>query len=215
MVLRAPRASRGLVEKLVPLDQLERRENLVSLVYLGTLEDKVRRAPMASLDSQGQTARRVQGESQANLAPGDSVAQRVPVVGVVQEDQQENQVQRAPRAMMDLLVHQERGDLKDHRVLSVSLDPKDPMAQQEKMDYLVILGREERRASKGRQDLQDLEGWLDHRDPLERRDQVESEDIQALLVLLVSRVYLDLLEKRVERVIQVLTVSLARQGLPA
>lgn len=186
-----------------------------SLDCLGTLEDKVPRAPMASLDSPGRMARRAQGESPANLVLEGNVAQRVHVVDVVLEDQLENQVQRAPQAMMDLPARQERGDLKDHRDLSVSLDPKDPMAHQEKMDCLVIQDRGERRASKERQDLQDLEGWLDHRVQLERRDPVESVGIQALLVHLVSKVYLELLEKKVERVIQVARVLVESQGLKA
>lgn len=213
--LRAPRASQDPTEKLAAWDQLERRENLESLDCLGTLEDKVPRAPMASLDSPGQMARRERGESPANLALEDNEAQRVHVVGVALEVQQENQVQRAPQAMMDLLARQERGDLKDHRDLSVSPDPKDPMAHQEKMGCPVIQDREERRASKERQDLQDQEGWLDHRVQLGRRDPVESEDIQALLVHLVSRVYLEPLEKKVERVIQVPRVLVESQGLKA
>lgn len=184
-----------------------------SLDCLGTLVDKAPRAPTASLDSPGQTARREQGESPAKQAPEGNVAQRVHVVVVVQEDQQESQEQRAPQAMMDQGVRQERGDLKDHRDPSVSPDLKDPMAQQEKMDCPVILDSEERQASKERQDLQDPEGWLDHRDQLERQDPAEREDIQALLVHLVSKVYLELLEKRVERVIQVLRVLVASQDL--
>lgn len=186
-----------------------------SPVCLGTLVDKAPRALTASLDSPGRTARREQGELPAKQAPEGSVAQRVHVVGVVLEDQQENQVQRAPQAMMDQGVHQERGDLKDLRDLSVSQDLKDPMALQEKMGCQVIPDREERRASKERQDLQDLEGWLDHRAQLERQDPAESEDIQAPLVLLVSKVYLDLLEKRVERVIQGVRVLVASQDLLA
>lgn len=211
--LRAPRASLDPTENLVPWDQLERRENLESLDCLDTLEDKVPRAPMASMDSLGRMARKGQGESPANLVLEGNVAQRVHVVGVAQEDQQENQAQRAPQAMMDPPAHQERGDLKDHRDLSVSLDPKDPMAHQEKMGCLVIQDRGERRASKERQDLQDPEEWLDHRVQLERQDLVVSEDIQALLVHLVSKVYLDLLEKKVERVIQVPRVMVESQGL--
>lgn len=151
----------------------------------------------------------------AKRAQEGNVAQRVHVVGVVLEDQQESQVQRAPQAMMDLLARQERGDLKDHRDPSVFLDLKDPMAHQEKMGCLVIPDRGERRASKERQDLQDLEGWLDHRAQLERLDPAESEDTQAPLVHQVSKVYLELLEKREERVIQVLRVLVARQDLPA
>lgn len=139
-----------------------------SLECLDTLEDKALRAPMASMDPPGQTARREQGESLAKLALEGNVAQRVHVVGVVLEDQQESRVQRAPQAMMDLPARQESGDLKDLRDLSVSPDPKDPTAQQGKTGCPVTPDREERRASKGRPDLQDLEGWLDHRDQLER-----------------------------------------------
>lgn len=170
---------------------------------------------MVSLDSPVRMARRERGELPAKQAQEGNVAQRVHVAAVVLEDQQESQVQRAPQAMMDLLAHLERGDLKDHRDPSVSPDLKDPMAHQEKMGCPVIPDREERRASKERQDLQDPEGWLDHRAQLERQDPAESEDTQALLVHLVSKVYLELLEKKVERVIQVLRVPVAKQDLPA
>lgn len=186
-----------------------------SLDCLGTLADKAPRAPPASLDSPGRTARKGRGESLAKQAPEGNEAQRVHVVAAVLEDQQESQVQRAPQAMMDLLARQERGDLKDHRDPSVSPDLKDPMAHQEKTGCPVILDRGERRVSKERQDLQDPEGWLDHRAQLERQDPAESEDTQALQVHLVSRVSLELLERRVERAIQVLTVIVERQGLLA
>lgn len=56
---------------------------------------------------------------------------------------------------------------------------------------------------------------MDHRAQLERQDPAGSEDIQALLVHPVSKVYLELLEKRVERVIQALRVLVARQDLLA
>lgn len=214
MVLRVPRASQDPMVKLVPWAQLERRENSESLDCLGTLEDKAPRAPMASMDSPGQMAKREQGESLAKLALEDNVAQRVHEGGVVLEDQRESQVQRAPQATMDLPARQESEDLKDRRDLSVFPDPKDLMDQQEKTACPVILDREERRASKGKLGLQDLEGWLDRRDQLERRGRVESEDIQAPLVHLVSKVYLELLEKRVERVIQVLRVTVASRDLP-
>lgn len=180
-----------------------------------TLADKALRAPTASLDLREQTARRVQGESPAKQALEDSEAQRVHEEVVVPEDQQESQVQRAPQAMMDLLAHQERGDLKDLRDPLVSPDLKDPMALQEKMGCPVIPDRGERRASKERPDLQDLEGWLDHRARLERPDLEESGDTQVLLVLRVSKVCLELLGKRVERVIQALRVLVASQDLLA
>ncbi|CAB1454496.1 unnamed protein product [Pleuronectes platessa] len=198
----------------IGVDGLERRENLESPVCLVTLEDKAPRAPMASQGSLGQMARKEQGESPANLAPEGNVAPRVHVVGAVQEDQQGNQEPRAPQAMMDLPAHQERGDLMDHRDPSASLDPKDPTARQERMGCPVIPDREERRASKERQDLQDPEGLLDHRDRLVRLDPAASEGTRALLVHLVSKVCLELLGKRVERVIQVLMVLVARQDPP-
>lgn len=56
---------------------------------------------------------------------------------------------------------------------------------------------------------------MDHRARLERQDPAESEDTQALLVHLVSKVSLELLEKRVERVIQVPRVSVVSQDLLA
>lgn len=132
---------------------------------------------------------------------------------MVQEDQQESRVQRAPQAMMDLLARLERGDLKDHRDPLVCQDPKDQTALQEKTGCPAILDSEERRASKERPDLLDPEGWLDHRVQLERSAPVESEDTQAPLVHPVSKVYLELLEKKVERVIQVLRVLAANQDL--
>lgn len=170
---------------------------------------------MAFLDSLGQTARKEQGELLANLALEGNVAQRVHVVAVVLEDQQESRVLRATQAMMDLPACQGSGDLKDHRDLSASLDPKDLMAHRGKMGCPVILDSGEKRASKERLDLRGLEEWLDHRDQLERQDQVESEDIPALLVHLVNKVYLELLEKRAERVIQVFRVLAASQDLLA
>lgn len=154
---RAPRARQDPAVMLVPQDQLERRENSESLDCLATLENKAPRAPLASLDLLEQMARKEQGESPAKQAREGSAAQRVLVVVAVQEDQQGSQVQRAPQAMMDLPAHQERGDLKGLRDLSVSPDPKDPMAQQEKMDCPVTPDRGERRASKERPDLLDLE----------------------------------------------------------
>lgn len=215
MALKVPKANQDPTEKLVPWDHLERRENLESLDYLVILENKASRAPMASLDFLEQMARKEQGELLANLVLEGNVAQRVLVVGVVLEDQQESPVQRAPQAMMDLPARQESEDLKDHRDQSVFPAPKALMAQQGKMGCLVILDRGERRASKERLDLQDLEEWLDHRDQLERQGQVENEDTQAPLVHLVSKVSLELLEKRVERVIQVLRVLVASQDLQA
>lgn len=151
----------------------------------------------------------------ANLGLEGNVARRVHVVAVVPEDQQENQVQRVLQAMMDLPVGRERGDLKDHRDQLVSLDPKDPTVPQERTGCPVIQGREERQASKERPDPQDLEVWLDHRDQLEKQDPVESGDTRALLAHLVSRVYLELLEKKVERVIQVPRVLVGRWALLA
>lgn len=215
MALRVLRESQDRLGSLALWGQLERRENLEFLDCLVTLEDKGQRAPMAFLDSLGQTARKEQGELLANLALEGNVAQRVHAVAVVLEDQQESRVLRATQAMMDLPACQGSGDLKDHRDLSVSLDPKDLMAHQGKTGYPVILDSGERRASKGRLDLRGLEEWLDHRDQLERQDQVESEDTLALLVHLVNKVYLELLEKRVERVIQVFRVLAASQDLLA
>lgn len=215
MAPRAPREHQDQTESPVLWEQVERRENLESLDYLDTLVDKAPRAPTDSLDSQGRMERREEGESPAKQDREGSAAQRVHVVGVVLEDQPESQVQRALQAMMEQGVHQERGDLKDHRDPSASPDLKDQTDRQEKMGCPVTPDREERRASMERRDLRDLEGWLDLRARLERQDLAESEDTQALQVHLVSKVCLDLLEKRAERVIQVLRVVVARQDLPA
>lgn len=180
-----------------------------------TLAGKDLRAPTASLDLRERTARRERGESPAKQALEDSEARRVHEEVVAPEDQQESQVQRAPQAMMDLLARQERGVLKDLRDPLASPDLKDPMALQEKMGCPVIPDRGERRASKERPDLQDLEGWLDHRARLERPDLEESGDTRVLLVLLVSKVCPELLGKRVERAIQALRVLVASQDLLA
>ncbi|CAG5896467.1 unnamed protein product [Menidia menidia] len=173
--------------------------NLESLDCRGTLGDKAPRAPMVSLDFLDPMAKKEPGELLANQAQGGNVAQRVHEEDEAREDQQGSQVQRAPQAMMDLLAHQESGDLKDHRDLLVSLDPKDLMAHLGKTDCPVILDNGERRGSKEKLDLQDLEGWLGLRDQLERQDQVENGDTQDPLVHLESKVYQELLEKRVER----------------
>lgn len=204
------KANLGLVEKLDLWELQERRENLESLDYLDTLEDKDLRALQVLMDSPELMERKEQGELLGRLAQEDNVDQRVPVVAVEQEDQPENQDKRATPAMMDHPARPERGDLQGLRDLSASLDPKDPMAQQEKMACLDTLDRGERRVSKERPDLQDLVGWLAHRDQLERQGPVEREDTQVPPAHLVSKVYLDRLAKKVEREIQVLWVFLAK-----
>lgn len=211
--LRAPRASQDLVERPALSDWLERRGSSESQDCPGTLANKAPRARTDSLDSPGQTERREQGESPAKQALEGNVAQRVHVEAVVREDRQENQAQRAPQAMMDLLALLERGDPKALKDPLVCLDLKDQMALQEKTGCPAILDSEERRASKERPDLLDLEGWLDHRVQLERSAPAESEDIQDPLDHLVSKVYLEPLEKRAEREIQVLRVLAENQDL--
>lgn len=181
-----------------------------SLECLGTLEDKVKRVLLALLDSLEQMVKKEQGEQLANQALEGNADQQVHVGDAEREDQQESQVQRAPQAVMDLQAHLESGDLKDLRDLSVYPGPKDRMGHLEKMGCQVILDRGEKRVSKERLDLPDLEEWWDHRDQLEGQDQSESEDTQAPLVHPENQVCLGLQEKRGERVIQVLQVILAR-----
>lgn len=201
--LRAPRVPRDPMENLVPWVQLERRENSESLDCPDTLEGKVQRVPTVSLVSREPMARKERGEPPANPAREANADQRAHVADAAPEDRRENQVLRAHQATTDPPVHQERGDLKDHRDRSVSPDLKDQMAHQEKMGCPDTQDREERRASKERPDLQDPEGWLDRRVQPERWDPAASVGTQVLPVHLVSKVYPELLEKRVERVIQV------------
>lgn len=191
------------MENPVALVQLERRENSESLDCPGTLEGKAQRDPTVSLVFQEPMARKEQGEPLANLAQEANADQRVHVADAVPEDQQENQELRAHQATTDPPVHQERGDLKDRRDRWVSPDLKDQTAHQEKMGCPATQDREERRASKERPDPQDPEGWLDHRVQLERWDPLASAGTPVLPVHPGSKVYLELLEKKVERVIQV------------
>jgi len=211
---RAPRGSLAPTVRSAPSEPPERRVNLESPGCLGILEDRGLRVPAASTASQEQMERREQGESPGRLVPEAKEARRVHVVGVVPEDPQENLVQRVLQAMMDLLVGQGRGDPKGLKVQSVSLDQKDPTGHQGRMDCLDTQGREERRASKERPDPQDLEVWLDLRVLLERRDPVEREVTPGPLVPPVSKVSLELQEKREERVTQVLWVFLERWAPP-
>jgi len=185
----------------------------VSPGCLGILEDRDRRVPEASTASQERTERREQGESLGRLVPEANEARRVHVVGAVPEDPQENPVQRGLQAMMDLLAGPGREDLKGLKAQSVSQDPKDPTDHQGRTDCLDTQGREERRASKERPDPPDLEVWLDLRVLLERPDPAEREVTPDPLDPPVSKVSLELQEKREERVTQVLWVFLERWAL--
>lgn len=132
----------------------------------------------------------------------------------VQEDQQENQGLRVPQGMMDLQVVLENGDLKDHRDLLGFQDLKDQMDLQERMDCQVTPASEEKPVSKERQDPLDLVELLVHRDLLERPDLWASEAILDPQDPPESRVFLELLGKKVERVIQVLRVLPERWDPP-
>lgn len=148
--LRDPKVVPAPTERLAPSGRLERRVNLVSPGYLVTQEDKDPRAPVASLDSSAPTERKEEGVSLVNLDPEDNVAQRVPVVEEVPEDQLESQVLREHQATTDLPVDQEREDLKDPRGQSASQVLRAQTGPLVKTECLVTLGREERQVSRER-----------------------------------------------------------------
>lgn len=132
---------------------------------------------------------------------------------VVPEVLLENQVLRVLQAMMVHLAHLEKEDLKDLRVQSDFLDQRAPLDQLVRMGCLVTLGSGERLASKERLVLQALAVWLVHRGLLVRPAPLVREVILAPLVLQVSRVYQELLEKKALRETQVPRVLLAKTGL--
>lgn len=202
----------ALAERLDPWVWPEKRVNSEFLVYLGTQEDKDQRVPLASPDFQEPTGRKEGGVWQAKLVQEDKEVQRVHVVVEVQEVPLENQAPRALLVMMDQQAAQEKEDLKDPRALSASQDQRGPLDHPEKTGCLVTQDNEERLVSKAKLDHQALEEWWDHRVLLERRVPLGREVTQAPLVHLVSRVYLVLLGRREQRVIQVLRDQLGKMG---
>lgn len=211
---RARRENLDLPESPDPWVQPEKRENWAFPGYLGIQVGRVLRVPQASLDFPELTERKEGGALPAKQDPEDSAVQRVLVVDEVQGDQQENQDQRAPQGTMDLQVVPENGDLKDHRDLLGFQDLKVQMDLQERMGCQVTPDSEEKPVSKGRRDLQDPVVSLVHRDLQERPALWVSEAILDPRDPLESRVFLELLGKKVEREIQVLRVLQGRWDPP-
>lgn len=209
MDLKGLKETQGPTVKMDHQELLEKRGNLEFPVCLVTLEDKDQRVPTASLDSLVPMERKERGESPAKLAPEASAARRDHVVDEVHEDQLGNLGPREPLAMTDPLVLLVNGDLMDLRGLLVSPDPRGQTVQPVKMACLDTQDKEERRDSKERLDLQDLVELWDLRVRPEKLDPVESEDTPDLQGHLESKVCLELLAKKEERVIQVSRVLVA------
>lgn len=187
---------------------------MVFQVCLATQEDKVLRAQLVSLASLEPMVRREEGVLLVKQAHEDKEDQRVLVVEEVPEVQQENLEQREQQEMMDQLVAQEREDSKDLRALLDWQALKDHLGLLERMDCPVTLDSEERLVSKERLDLLDLEVLLAHRALQEKLDLLEREDILDHQGPLESKVFPELLAKKVERVIQVLRGFLGNLALP-
>ncbi|KAJ8357143.1 hypothetical protein SKAU_G00199370 [Synaphobranchus kaupii] len=188
----------------------ERRVNSEFQVYQGTQEDKGQRVRPASTDSRDPMGRKEEGAGQAKPVQEGKEVQRVHVAVEAQEVPLGSQVPRALRVMTDHRAAQEKEGLKDPRALSASQDQRDPLDQLERTGCLVTQDNEERPDSKAKLDHLALGEWLDHRVLLERRVPLGREVTQAPLVHLVSRVYLALLGRREQRVIQVLREHLGK-----
>ncbi|KAG7216742.1 hypothetical protein INR49_021125 [Caranx melampygus] len=106
--------------------------------------------------------------ARVNLVQEDKEVQRVLVVLVEPEVQQENQVPRAQQATMALQAPPVREDLKDLRDLLASLDQRAPLDHLERMGCPDTLASAEKRVSKEKQVHQAQEVSSAPRDPLER-----------------------------------------------
>lgn len=210
---RARRVVRAPMVKLVPWALQEKRANLVFRDYLAIRDVKGQRVRPVSPDSQEPTERKEPGVWQENPVQGDKEVQRVHVGVVVLEVQQENQALRAQQAMMAHLVHLVREDPKGPRVLLVSQGQKAPLDHLERTGCPVTLASAERRDSKAKLGHLDQEVLSGLRVQQERLAPLVREDILDPLVLLESKVFQVLLEKKVQREIQVLRAVLEKTDL--
>lgn len=193
-----------------PLDQLAKRENLVSQDFLDILDGKAQRDPLDSQDSLVQTARRAQGVWVEKQGQEDNVDQRVHEVKEDHEVQLASQEQREHQEVMVLQAHQERGDCQDLREPMVSLDPKAPLDLQERTDCPGTLDREEKLVSKAKWVHLGLLVSLDLRGHLERPAQWASVATPDHQDHLGSKGFLVHQERRALRVILALLEVLAK-----
>lgn len=201
---RARRVVRVPMVNLDPWDLLEKRANLVFRDCPAIQDVKGQRVRPVSPDSQEPTERKEPGEWQGNLVQEVKEVRRVPVVHAVSEAQQESQALRAQQATTVHLAHPVREDLKGPRVPLVSQDRRAPLGHLERMGCPVILASGEKLVSKAKLAHQDLEVLLDHRVQQEKPALLVREDILDPLVPPESRVSQVLVEKKVQREIQVL-----------
>lgn len=156
-VLRVPKVELDPTESLALLVLLEKRVNLVCQGCQVIQGDKDLRAPAGFQASQGPMERKAPGELLGNLVQEVNEVQQVHVGPEVRGVPQGNQDQRAQQATTALLVHPERGDLKDLRDLLASPDQRGHLDHQERMDCPVTPDREEKPVSKERLVRLDLE----------------------------------------------------------
>lgn len=201
---RARRVVQVPMVNLDPWDLLEKRANLVFRDCLAIQDVKGQRVRPVSPDSQEPTERKEPGELQGNSVQEVKEVQRVPVVHVVPEAQQESQALRAQRETTVRLAHPAREDFKGPRVPLGSQDQKAPLDHLGRMGCPVTLASGERLVSKAKLAHQDLEVLLDHRVQLEKPALMVREDILDPLVPPESKVFQVLVEKKVQREIQVL-----------
>lgn len=214
MVPRDQKVAQVSQEMLALLAQVVRRVSLEFPDCQDTQEDKDQRDLRVSKVSLAPTERKELGEQQESLAHADRGDQRALEEREDQEDLQENLGQRVTQEMM---AHQDlpvRGVFQALRDQPVSQDQRAHLDLQGKMDCPDILDREERLDSKARLAHLALQAWLDLRDQLVKLDQWvigATLDPQAHLV---SRVYLELQERKEPRVIPVLLAQQERMVLP-
>ncbi|KAL7978449.1 hypothetical protein Chor_004266, partial [Crotalus horridus] len=177
-------------------------ENLAFLVCLDTLEDLAPRAPLDFQGSPEPTERKEEGAPLANRDPEDSEDPRVPEENAASEASQGSLVQRAILVGTDLRDLQVKGDLPALKDQPGFLDQKGPRVLREKMDCQAILGREAKRASKGRRVHLDLQVLLVHRAPQEKQARWVNVAIRALPAPPVNRDFLAWLEKKEQRALQ-------------
>lgn len=212
MALRGQRVVQGFQEMLVLLVQVVRRVNLEFLDCQDTQEDKDQRDLRVSKVSLVPMERKELGEQQESRAHADREDQRVLEEREDQEDRQEKLVQRVTQGMTahrDLPV---RGDCLGLRDQQVSQDQRAPLDLQGKTDCQDILDREEKLDSKAKQALLVLQEWLDLRDQQVRLDKRENVDTLDPRDHLVSKVCLELQEKKEPRVILALLARLVKMA---